>query len=232
MKEEANVKEGDERKYMDTLEQEVVNLPLDVIYCTDESRIQFFVDARSKKIVVRRNDDANEMIIPINRNEPQKSLLGAISLSCEAIPPLLILKGTQWDDKRIPSDVTAARERLGTPHMPGVLLCDNHSTHCGEYTCQFLANNNIKLITIPLHSSKFLQVFDVVSFGNLMRQINKTRDIQGDLPLYDTIRHAIKAYGAATTFPNCRVSFSGAGLIQNPGTMRAKAHVIPDFLIV
>jgi hypothetical protein len=128
------------------------------------------------------------------------SLLGAISLSCEAIPPLLILKGTQWDDKWIPSDVTAgihadftytaksyitipvwegwlgdrfvpaidaARERLGTPHMPGVLLCDNHSTHCGEYTRQFLANNNIKLITIPPHSSKFLQVLDVVSFGTL-----------------------------------------------------------------
>jgi hypothetical protein len=50
----ANVKEDDVRKYEDTLEQEVVGLPPDVIYCTDESGIQFFVDARSKKVVVRR----------------------------------------------------------------------------------------------------------------------------------------------------------------------------------
>ncbi|KAA6386247.1 MAG: hypothetical protein EZS28_018228 [Streblomastix strix] len=87
-----NFKEGDARKYEDTLEQEVVCLPPDVIYCIYESGIQFFMDARSKKVVVRRQDDATEVNIPLNRNEPKMSLLGAISLSCEAIPPLLILK--------------------------------------------------------------------------------------------------------------------------------------------
>ncbi|KAA6397984.1 MAG: hypothetical protein EZS28_006491 [Streblomastix strix] len=232
----ANVKKGDIRKYEDILEQEVVGLPPDVIYCTNKSGIQFFVDARSKKVLMRLQNDATEVNIPINRNEPKMSLLGAISLICEAIPLLPILKGTQWDDKWILSDVTAgihadftyiaksyitipvwegwlgdrfvpaidaARERLGTPHMLGVLLYDNHSTHCGEYARQFLANNNIKLITIPLHSSYFMQVLDVVSFGILKRQINKMRDIQGNLPLHDIIIHAINAYGAATTFLNC-----------------------------
>ncbi|KAA6386246.1 MAG: hypothetical protein EZS28_018227 [Streblomastix strix] len=69
----------------------------------------------------------------------------------------------------------------------------------------------------------------MVSLGTLKGQINKTRDIQGDLPLHDIIRRAINAYGATTTFLNCRASFSRTGLIQKPGTMRAEAHVIPGF---
>jgi hypothetical protein len=50
-------------------------------------------------------------------------------------------------------DFAATRESLHRQGFTGVLLCDNCSSHIDEGIKQLLADNNIRLVTCPPHTS-------------------------------------------------------------------------------
>jgi hypothetical protein len=100
-----NVPEPDIRKHEYILINEVEGIPCALIVCCDESGVQFYVDARTKKVVVRYQEDATEVNLPINRQEPRLTLLGAITLSNEALILHINLKGDNFRDTWIPPDI-------------------------------------------------------------------------------------------------------------------------------
>ncbi|KAA6365898.1 MAG: hypothetical protein EZS28_038575, partial [Streblomastix strix] len=222
----------------------------------------FYVDTRTKKVIVRYQEDVTEINLQINRQEPRLTLLGAIPLSNEALILLIILKGDNFRDTWIPPGIItgiyaefscttnsyitipvwiswlqnilvlwtdAVRKHLRRPHAPGILMCDNLTSHCNIEARQYLAANNVKLITIPPHSSKFLQTLDVISFANFKGAIRQTREMDADMNLHDIIRHSINVCQVSTSFLNCRASFEKAGLHQNFDNLRPQAEVIPGF---
>lgn len=79
-----SVPEPDVRKYEYVLINEDKGIPCALIVCCDESGVKFYIDARTKKVVVRYQQYATEVNLPINRQEPRLTLLGAItgSSSC------------------------------------------------------------------------------------------------------------------------------------------------------
>jgi hypothetical protein len=59
----------------------------------------------------------------------------------------------------------ATRESLHLQDFTGVLLCDNCSSHIDEGIKQLLADNNIRLVTFPPHTSHLFQPLGLVTFA-------------------------------------------------------------------
>jgi hypothetical protein len=55
-------------------------------------------------------------------------------------------------------------------HFPGVLLCDNCTSHIEEEIAQLFAQRNIRLITFPPQTSDWFQHLDLVISGAFKRE--------------------------------------------------------------
>jgi hypothetical protein len=64
----------------------------------------------------------------------------------------------------------AIRESLHLQDFTGVLLCDNYSSHIDEGIKQLLADNNIRLVTFPPHTSHLFQPLDLITFAAFKRE--------------------------------------------------------------
>jgi hypothetical protein len=77
---------------------------------------------------------------------------------------------TEYVTSVIPPYFAATRESLHFQDFTGVLLCDNCSSHIDEGIKQLLADNNIRLITCPPHTSHLFQPLDLVTFAAFKRK--------------------------------------------------------------
>ncbi|KAA6385851.1 MAG: hypothetical protein EZS28_018622 [Streblomastix strix] len=77
------------------------------------------------------------------------------------------------DESFIPF-IEQRREKMHMPNAPDSMLCDNHGPHVADEIYAKLAASNIKLLTVPPHSTQVTQPLDLVTLsavkGNLPRR--------------------------------------------------------------
>jgi hypothetical protein len=97
----------------------------------------------------------------------------------------------------------------------GVLLCDNCSSHIDESIKQLHADNNIRLVTFPLHTSHLFQPLDLVTFAAFKRE---KREVRVGRPVGSQvweITKLMRALKRTTDSTNDRAAFRRAGLTVN-----------------
>jgi hypothetical protein len=108
---------------------------------------------------------------------------------------------------------------------PAVLLCDNCAAHIDDEIKALLAQNNVRLITFPPHTSNLFQPLDLVTFGVFKRE---HREVRVKLPKSSQvwqITKLMKAIERATDSSNNRAAFKKAGLVGNPAIFPRVAMV-------
>ncbi|KAA6377727.1 MAG: hypothetical protein EZS28_026746 [Streblomastix strix] len=75
------------------------------------------------------------------------------------------------DESFIPF-IEQRREKMHMPYAPATMLCDNHGPHVADEIQAKLAASNIRLLTVPPHSTHVTQPLDLVTFSA----------VKGDLP--------------------------------------------------
>jgi hypothetical protein len=121
--------------------------------------------------------------------------------------------------------IATTRETLNLGNTPAVLLCDNCSSHISDEIKQLLAQNNIRLVTFPPHTSHLFQPLDLVTFAAFKRE---HREIHTDRPGQSQvwrITKLMKALEHATDSTNNRAAFKRAGLKINPAVFPPVALV-------
>jgi hypothetical protein len=109
----------------------------------------------------------------------------------------------------------ATRESLHLQDFTGVLLCDNCSSHIDESIKQLLTDKNIRLVTLPPHSSHLFQPLDLVAFAAFKcenREAHVGRPVGSQV--WEIIK-LMKALECATDLTNNRAASRRAGLIVN-----------------
>ncbi|KAA6389609.1 MAG: hypothetical protein EZS28_014864 [Streblomastix strix] len=64
------------------------------------------------------------------------------------------------------------REKMHMPYAPAIMQCDNHGPHVADEIQTKLAASNIRLLTVPPHSTHVTQKLDLVTISA----------VKGDLP--------------------------------------------------
>lgn len=95
---------------------------------------------------------------------------------------------------------------------PAVLICDNCAAHFDNAMIKKLTQNNVRLITIPPHSSHLFQPLDLVTFGVFKNEIRSTTSKYENGTQLDRIARVLSAIERATTSENNRNAFYRAGL--------------------
>ena len=114
--------------------------------------------------------------------------------------------------------------RLSLPEdmrtKPAVLLLDGHATRLNPAAMEYFRRFNVKIITLPPHSTHILQPFDVgiasafkVYFKKSMMRIIDPRDRSRDTLRAATVAAALDAYDASTTFTAVKGAFARACIV-------------------
>jgi hypothetical protein len=96
-----------------------------------------------------------------------------------------------------------------------VLLCDNCTSHIDEGLKQLLADNNIRLVTFPPHTSYLFQPLDLVTFAAFKRE---KREVHVGRPVGSQvweITELMRALERATDSTNNRAALRQTGLTVN-----------------
>jgi hypothetical protein len=121
--------------------------------------------------------------------------------------------------------VATVRESMNLSDSPAVLLCDNCTAHIDDEIKVLLAQNNVRLITFPPHTSHLFQPLDLVTFGVFKREHG---DLMAKLPKGSQvwqITKLMKALERATDSSTNRAAFRRAGLVLNPAVFPPVAMV-------
>ena len=113
---------------------------------------------------------------------------------------------------------------------PAVILCDNCTSHLDDKLLQKLAENNIRLITIPPHSSHIFQPLDLVTFGVFKKEMLRATSKYESGSILDRIARALKSIEKATISENNRSSFEIAGLNIDFSTNPERVIINEDFI--
>ena len=111
--------------------------------------------------------------------------------------------------------VQKVRENPLYTDKSAALLCDNCSAHFDEKMIKLLSQNNIRLITLPPHSSHLFQPLDLVIFGVFKSEMKFVRSKYKPGTQLDRISRLLKAIERATISENNRSSFGCGGLEIN-----------------
>ncbi|KAH0791212.1 putative transposase [Histomonas meleagridis] len=104
------------------------------------------------------------------------------------------------------------RNDLKFRDKPAVLICDNCASHFDNAVVRKLTQNNVRLVTIPPHSSHLFQPLDLVTFGVYKNEIRSTTSKYENGTQLDRIARVLSAIERATTSENNRNAFYRAGL--------------------
>ena len=115
---------------------------------------------------------------------------------------------------------------------PAVIICDNCSAHLDDELLQKLAQNNVRLITIPPHSSHVFQPLDLVTFGIFKKEMLRVTSKYEPGTMVDRIAKALKSIEKATISENNRSSFENAGFNIDFSTNPERAIINENFLRV
>ena len=113
---------------------------------------------------------------------------------------------------------------------PAVIICDNCSAHLDDELLQKLAQNNVRLITIPPHSSHVFQPLDLVTFGIFKKEMLRVTSKYEPGTMVDRIAKALKSIEKATISENNRSSFEIAGFNIDFSTNPERAIINENFL--
>jgi hypothetical protein len=109
----------------------------------------------------------------------------------------------------------ATRESFHLQDFTSVLFWDNCSSHIDEGIKQLLADNNIRLVTFPPHTSHLFQPLDLVTFAAFKRE---RREVHVGRPVGSQvweITKLMRALERATDSTTNRAAFRRAGLAVN-----------------
>lgn len=121
----------------------------------------------------------------------------------------------EWITKKFIPFVNATRIELKLENEDGILLCDNCTSHISDNIKQILAQNRIKLISFPPHSSHLFQMLDLVTFG-IMKHAKSTIKTPFDRGTQaDVIYRDLKAFEIATISSNNRAGFLKVGFFYD-----------------
>jgi hypothetical protein len=141
---------------------------------------------------------------------------------------------TEYVTSVILPSFAATRESLHLQDFTGVLLCDNCSSHIDEDIKQLLADNNIRLVTFPLHTSYLFQLLDFVTFAAFKCE---KREVHVGRPVGSQVWEIIKLMRAlerATDSTNNRAAFRRAGLTVNlrifPPVALVNSHKVNEII--
>ena len=113
------------------------------------------------------------------------------------------------------------RKMMKLEDSPGVILIDNCPSHQCDEIYKELANNNIRLITFPPHTTNLFQPLDLVTFSIFKQEKSQVRSKYKKGSQIDIINKNLIAMERATTSSNNRSAFYRAGLLIN-------ASIIPN----
>ena len=113
------------------------------------------------------------------------------------------------------------RKMMKLEDSPGVLLIDNCPSHQCDEIYKELANNNIRLITFPPHTTNLFQPLDLVTFGIFKQEKSQVRSKYKKGSQIDIINKNLIAMERATTSSNNRSAFYRSGLM-------IQASIIPN----
>ena len=113
------------------------------------------------------------------------------------------------------------RKMMKLEDSPGVLLIDNCTSHQCDEIYKVLANNNIRLITFPPHTTNLFQPLDLVTFGIFKQEKSQVRSKYKKGSQIDIINKNLIAMERATTSSNNRSAFYRSGLM-------IQASIIPN----
>jgi hypothetical protein len=109
----------------------------------------------------------------------------------------------------------STRESLHLQDFTGVLLWDNCTSHIDEGTKQLLADNNIRLVTFPPHTSHLFQPLDLVTVAAFKREKHEVHVGQPVGSQIWEITKLMRALERATDPTNHRTAFRRAVLTVN-----------------
>lgn len=111
--------------------------------------------------------------------------------------------------------VNSTRNELKLQNEEAILLCDNCNSHISRNVKLVLAQNRIKLISFPPHTSHLFQMLDLVTFG-VMKHSQSTMKTPFDRGTQaDVIYRNLKAFETATLSSNNRAGFLKAGFLYD-----------------
>jgi hypothetical protein len=127
--------------------------------------------------------------------------------------------------------VKSVRRKIRSPTATAVLLCDKCSAHLNERTLRRLVQANIRMITLPPHTSNLFQPLDLVSF-RIFKQ--KKGTVVFELPRGSQsyqIPKVVPALELATVSKSNRTAVKRGGLVANLQIVPPMALVQRDQLL-
>ncbi|KAA6391030.1 MAG: hypothetical protein EZS28_013439 [Streblomastix strix] len=86
------IQEMDIESYENTLRELSKSVPCELFLQADEVGYQQYADSRSKKIIVKKEDENKVLHFPIDRSETRLSIMACAALSSDLLKPFLIVK--------------------------------------------------------------------------------------------------------------------------------------------
>ena len=121
--------------------------------------------------------------------------------------------------------IKSTRDLLKLNEFPAVILMDNCSAHMDESVLDILAENNIRVITFPPHTTNLFQPLDLVTFRVFKQEKRASKTVYKKGSLIDRFHRNIMAIEKATISSNNKSAFYRAGL-------KIQGAIIPNIAIV
>ena len=205
-------------------------------------RIEYEVDRSEKKIslvsIISMAGDTLTPLIITNRKTVDKNLMNSgIRLGEDVI---IQYQQSSFATKKIISDyindvflnyIENLRKNEIYSDKPAVLLCDNCSAHFDQEMINNLSSKNVRIITIPPHSSHLFQPLDLITFSvskNEIRSVTSRYERKSQL---DRIARVLIAFERSTISENNRNAFYRAGLEIDTSTNPNVARVNEEKLL-
>lgn len=132
--------------------------------------------------------------------------------------------------KHIIPYIVNTRKMMKLEEFPGVLLIDNCPSHQCEELYKELANNNIRLITFPPHTTNLFQPLDLITFSQFKLEKSRIKSKYKKGTQIDLFHRNIAAMERATTSSNNRSAFYRAGLMIQTSIIPNVACVRENYL--
>ena len=121
--------------------------------------------------------------------------------------------------------IKQTRKQMNLQDSHAVLLMDNCPSHVNEEILKILADEKIRVVTFPPHTTNLFQPLDLVTFNIFKFEKSMTRSIYKKGSQIDIFYRNIFAMERATISSNNRQAFKRAGL-------QIQARVVPNIAIV
>ena len=246
--------------------------PSSLVINLDESGQQDWVDRRSQQCYVPSDHPSDHMTYSVDRSSHRSTSLVGIALSGKLLKPLIVVKRSTIDSELVElgyarSAIYATSRtafvntelyhkwmlEVVVPHIrknrlrerfdgPAFVIQDGFGGHDVELISDQLKENNIKVITLPPHSSHLLQPLDIGVFG--VQKFHKNRmklsieslseQTVAVVKIIDSLRratspiaiiNAFKACGITTTLVNGPVSYSTLALVDATFAKKAQCQM-------